>query len=63
MKDEPIFYVGLDVHQSTTVACVRDEQGGVRIRATVPTEEKAIVRLVGSAGRRVHVAFEEGTQA
>lgn len=33
MKDEPIFYVGLDVHQSTTVACVRDEQGGVRMRA------------------------------
>jgi hypothetical protein len=29
----------------------------------VPTEEKAIVQLVGSAGRRVHVAFEEGTQA
>lgn len=63
MTDEPIHYLGLDVHQSTTVACVRDEQGSVRMRATVPTEEKAIVQLAASAGRRVHVAFEEGTQA
>ena len=31
--------------------------------ATVPTEAKAILTLVGSAGPRVHVAFEEGTQA
>lgn len=33
------------------------------MRATVPTEEKPIVKLVRSAGARVHVAFEEGTQA
>jgi hypothetical protein len=63
MKNEPIHYLGLDVHQSTSVACVRDEQGSVRMRATVPTEEKAILQLAASAGRRVHVAFEEGTQA
>ena len=63
MRDEPIQYVGLDVHQSTTVACVRDERGTIRMRATVPTEEKSIVQLVANAGRRAHVAFEEGTQA
>jgi hypothetical protein len=63
MKNEPIHYLGLDVHQSTTVACVRDEQSSVRMRATVPTEKKAIVQLATSAGWRVHVAFEEGTQA
>jgi transposase len=63
MKVQPIHYVGLDVHQSTTVATLRDEQGSVRMKATVPTEEKAIVLLVKNAGARVHVAFEEGTQA
>ncbi len=33
------------------------------MRATVPTEARAVVRLIRSAGARVHVAFEEGTQA
>ncbi len=33
------------------------------MKATVRTEAKAIVRLVRSQGPRVHVAFEEGTQA
>lgn len=33
------------------------------MRATVPTEAKAVMTLVKSAGPRVHVAFEEGTQA
>jgi transposase len=63
MKNEPIHYLGLDVHLSTTVGCVRDAEGSVLMRATVPTSEKAIVQLVGGAGRRVHVALEEGTQA
>ena len=63
MKDEPVRYLGLDVHRSTVVASVRDEQGQVVMRATVATEEKAIVALVKGVGPRVHVAFEEGTQA
>ena len=33
------------------------------MRATVPTEAKAILSLVRGAGSRVHVAFEEVTQA
>lgn len=41
MKEQPIRQVGFDVHQSTVVASVRDEQGKVVMRATVPTEEKA----------------------
>lgn len=63
MKEQPIHYLGLDVHQSTIVASVRDEQGKVVMRATVAIEEKAIVTLVKSAGARVQVAFEEGAQA
>jgi hypothetical protein len=45
------------------VASVRDEQGKVVMRATVPTEGKAILKLVKGVGPRVHVAFEEGTHA
>jgi hypothetical protein len=41
MKDEPIFYVGLDVHQSTTVVCVCDEHSGVRMRATERTGDRS----------------------
>ena len=63
MKEQPIHNVGFDVHQPTVVASVRDEQGKIVMRATVPTEEKAILTLVKGVGPRVHVAFEEGTQA
>jgi len=63
MKDQAIQYLALDVHQSTVVATVREQGGAIVMRATVPTEARAIVRLVRSVGPRVHVAFEEGTQA
>src|SRR5437762_13784275 len=63
MKQQAIQYVALDVHQATLVVRVRDEQGSVVMRATVATEAKAIVGLVRGLGPRVHVAFEEGTQA
>lgn len=64
MKQQAIHFVGLDVHQSTIVASVRDESGKVVMKATVATEERAIVALVRNPSwRRVHVAFEEGTQA
>ncbi len=32
-------YVGLDVHQATTVASVRESSGRVLARAVFPTEE------------------------
>ena len=63
MKNQAIQYLALDVHQATTVATVRDESGSIRMRATVATEARAIVGLVRGLGSRVHVAFEEGTQA
>jgi transposase len=62
-KNKAIHYLGLDVHQATIVACVRDERGTIVMKATVPTEAPAILRLVRGLGSRVHVAFEEGTQA
>src|SRR5712691_12592291 len=63
MKNQAIQYLALDVHQSTVVATLRDGEGNIIMRATVGTNAKAILALVGSAGPRVHVAFEEGTQA
>ena len=63
MKDQAIHYLGLDVHQATIVATCRDESGAIVLRATAPTEAKAIVGLVRGQGPRVHVTFEEGTQA
>jgi hypothetical protein len=63
MKEQAIQYLAMDVHQATIVACVRDERGAIRMRATVPMEAGAILSLVRGAGARVHVVFEEGTQA
>src|SRR5436190_23724602 len=63
MKNQAIQYLVLDVHQATTVATVRKESGAICMRATVATEANAIVGLVRGLGGRVHVVFEEGTQA
>jgi transposase len=60
---QAIQYLAFDVHQSTSVASLRDESGQILFRGTVATEAKAIVTLVKGCGPRVHVAFEEGTQA
>lgn len=56
-------YVGLDVHQATTVASVREENGRLIARAIVATEGEAILEFIGGLRGSVHVAFEEGTQA
>ena len=64
MKNQAIQYLALDVHQATVVGTARDEQGTIRMRARVAaTEANAILGLVRGLGPRVHVAFEEGTQA
>jgi hypothetical protein len=55
-------YVGLDVHQATTVASVREQSGHILARAVVPTEEAALLEFFGGLRGSVHVAFEEGTQ-
>ncbi len=56
-------YVGLDVHQAMTVACVREDSGRVITRSILPTEETAILEFLRGMRGSVHVAFEEGTQA
>lgn len=56
-------YVGLDVHQATTVATVRDSAGKIIARSILPTEEAALLEFFAGMRGAVHVTFEEGTQA
>lgn len=62
MTNQATQYLALDVHQATIVASLRDAQGSVQMRATVPTEAKAVTKFIRGIGR-VRVALEEGTQA
>ncbi len=63
MKNQAIQYLALDVHQATTTATVRDAAGRIRLRSTTRTTARDLLSVVRSAGPRVHVALEEGTQA
>jgi transposase len=63
MTSQATQYLALDVHQATVVASLRSADGSIRMRATVPTEAKAVINLVRGAGPHVRVALEEGTQA
>jgi transposase len=56
-------YVGMDVHQATTLVSVRAEGGRVIARTILPTEEEAIVEFFRGIRGTIHVALEEGTQA
>lgn len=56
-------YVGLDVHQATTVASVREPSGRVSARCILPSEQAALVEFFRGMRGAIHVAFEEGTQA
>jgi transposase len=63
MKNQAIQYLAFDVHQATVVATMRNEQGSVVMRSTVATQAATILGLVRGIATRLHVAFEEGTQA
>ena len=56
-------YVGLDVHQATTVVSVREGSGRVLARSVIATEDEALTDFLGSLRGKVSVALEEGTQA
>ena len=56
-------YVALDVHQATTVASVREENGRVIARSVLPTDGSALTEFFRGMRGAIHVAFEEGTQA
>ena len=56
-------YMGMDVHQATTVVVVLDVEGGLVLETIVATEAAAILRLIRSLSGPLHVTFEETTQA
>jgi transposase len=56
-------YVGLDVHQATTLAAVQKETGQVIARTLLPTDAHAVVEFFRGMRGPIHVAFEEGTQS
>jgi transposase len=56
-------YVGLDVHQATTVTAVREESGRVIARSVLPTDAPALLECFRGMRGAIHVAFEEGTLA
>jgi transposase len=56
-------YMGMDVHQATTVVVVLDVEGRLVLETIVATEAAAILRLIRSLSGPLHVTFEETTQA
>jgi transposase len=56
-------YMGMDVHQATTVVAVMNGEGKVILETIVPTEASAIVGLLQTISGPLHVTFEETTQA
>lgn len=56
-------YMGMDVHQATTVVVVLDAKGKRTLETIVATEAASIIRILESLGGRLHVTFEETTQA
>lgn len=63
MRSTATQYVGIDVHQATLVCVVKDESGQTTIESKVSTRRDAIENFMRGLGDRIHVAFEEGTQA
>src|SRR5215467_8959098 len=56
-------YMGMDVHQATTVVAVINGEGKVILETIVPTEASAIVSLLQTINGPMQVTFEETTQA
>lgn len=56
-------YIGMDVHQATTVVEVLDAEGKRVLQTIVDTQGAAVVRFLTSLSGPLHVTFEETTQA
>jgi transposase len=56
-------YIGLDVHQATTVAAVLDVSGKLVMEAIVETKASTILELVDGIRGELNVTLEEGTCA
>jgi hypothetical protein len=56
-------YIGMDVHQATTVVAVLDAEGKLVLETIVETQAAAIIRLLQSLSGKLRLTFEETTQA
>jgi transposase len=56
-------YVGLDVHQSSTVSAVHNGQGKCVMESILETKADALRDFFRGLTGTVHVTFEEGTHA
>lgn len=56
-------YVGLDVHQSSTVSAVHNSQGKCVMESVLETKADALRDFLRGLKGTLHVTFEEGTQA
>jgi transposase len=56
-------YVGMDIDQSTSVIAIEDSKGNFVMESYVPTKASELRAFFKGLDGRVHVAFEEGTQA
>ena len=63
MKKRPMEpkYVGLDVHQSSTVVGVYDARWKSRMECVLATEAEAMQDFQKGLGGPIHVTFEEGS--
>ncbi len=56
-------YIGMDVHQATISAAVRDSAGNLVMEATLETKAETILEFVHGLRGSLHVSLEEGTWA
>jgi transposase len=56
-------YVGMDVDQATCVIAIEDKEGNFVMESYVRTSASELREFFGGLAGRIHVAFEEGTQA
>jgi|SRR5215467_14774717 len=54
-------YIGLDVHQATITAAVRDASGNLVMEAILETKAETILQFFRGLRGSLHVIFEEGS--
>src|SRR5215470_7814355 len=66
MRGTPLMsvkYIGLDVHQATTVAAVRDSHGKLVMECIVETKAASLLDFVRGLSGEIHLTLEEGSWA
>jgi transposase len=56
-------YIGMDVHQATVSAAVRDRNGNLLMECILETKADTLVEFVQGLHETLSLAFEEGTLA